>query len=185
MDTLLLEVVEHGTPQPLIDLCPFNAPPEPGFCPVRLLLRNGIACCLVERSPGSGYTSVLQLEDDVNDLVHLFVEPLVLPGTTCERFRGLETGVFAVESIFTSPLALRNEEVPHQLYQSTGIDPVCDWLDIFVVYPTVWSGVADMDEVVAVHGGIFARELVDLLGTSGVPVDISHDAGYGLPSVLA
>ncbi len=186
-DALLLEVVEHRNPEFLIGLSPVVAPPEPRLGPVGLLLGDGIACGLVEGSPGGGDAGLLQLEDDVCHQVHLLVEPLVLPGAFLEGVGGSEGsltgrtghGLVAVGVSASAGdgcdfvLAQGHVEVPHQLHDAARIGPVGDGLGVVVVDPVV-LGHVDVDEVVAVHGGILARQLIDFLCAVVVPVHVGH-----------
>ena len=73
--------------------------------------------------------------------------------------------------------------MPHQLYDTARIVPVLDRSDVGVVNPVGWRE-TDVNEVVAVHGRILAREFIHFLGTSVVPIDIGHDARNGLSPVL-
>ena len=79
LHALLLEVVEHGGPELLIGLGTVVAPPEPRRGPCGLLLGGGVAGSLVEGAPSGGDASILQLQQGSDDLIHLVVEPTVLP----------------------------------------------------------------------------------------------------------
>ena len=79
MDTLLLEVVEHGCPQLLIYIGSIIAPPEPGTAPVSFFLQCRIAGSLMERTPQGNDTGILKFQKHLADFVHLTIEPLILP----------------------------------------------------------------------------------------------------------
>lgn len=73
--------------------------------------------------------------------------------------------------------------MPHQLYDTARIVPFLGRSDVGVVNPVGWRE-TDVDEVIAVHGWILACELIDILGTGVVPVDICHNAGNRLLAIL-
>ena len=67
--------------------------------------------------------------------------------------------------------------MPHQLYDTAFIHPFRDGRNVAIVNPSVTIGHADVDEVITVHGGPFACDvLLDLLCKTVIPGHIGHHA---------
>ena len=146
----------------------------------------------MERTPNGNNACILQLLQDFYHLVHLLIEPFVLPRAGSKYIGCLEGGFrwgaghTATICSWSSAFSLRNVEMPHQRYQSALVCPVGDRGDVVVVDPSVGTLLRyiDMDEIIAVHGWIFACCLENLICFLGVPVNVGDDRRDGLAAVI-
>ena len=137
----------------------------------------------MEWSPNGNNACILQLLQNFHHLVHLLIEPFVLPRASSKYVGCLEGGfgwgaghATAISSRHCA-FCLRHVEVPHQRYQSALVCPVGDRSDVVVVDPAVGTLLRniDMDKIIAVHGRILACCLINLISLFGVPVNVCHD----------
>ena len=73
--------------------------------------------------------------------------------------------------------------MPHELDDTTGVEPLLDRRDIAVVNPVVLGNI-DLDEVIAVHGRIFTGHALHIVSQTMIPVHLGHDARDGLAAIL-
>ena len=181
--SLVLEVIKHGLPKLFVSFGTIISPPEPGFAPAGTRFQTGITGSFVEWSPNGNNACILQLLQNFHHLVHLLIEPFVLPRASSKYVGCLEGGfgwgaghATAISSRLCA-FCLRHVEVPHQRYQSALVCPVGDRSDVVVVDPAVGTLLRniDMDKIIAVHGRVFACCLINLISLFGVPVNVCHD----------
>ena len=73
--------------------------------------------------------------------------------------------------------------MPHELDDTTGVEPLLDRRDVAVVDPVVLGNI-DLDEVIAVHGRIFTGHALHIVSQTMIPVHLGHDARDGLAAIL-
>ena len=192
VDSLVLEVIKHGLPKLFVSFSTIISPPEPGLAPAGTRFQTGIAGCLVEWSPNGNNACILQLLQNFHHLVHLLIEPFVLP-SACRQYVGCLKGGFGWGAGHTATICsrsgvfcLRHVEVPHQRYQSALVCPVGNRGDVVVVDPAVGTLLRniDMDKIIAVHGRIFAGCPIDLICFLCVPVNVGDDRRDGLAAII-
>ena len=83
---------------------------------------------------------------------------------------------------FNHGLFGRYVPVPHRCHDAASIVPSGDRSHVGIVDPCAVE--RQMDEVVAVDGGVFAGPTIDLFGIVVVPVDVGHRARKNLLSIV-
>ena len=146
----------------------------------------------MEWSPYGNNACILQLLQNFHHLVHLLIEPFVLPRASSKYVGCLEGGfgwgaghATAISSRHCA-FCLRHVEVPHQRYQSALVCPVGDGRDVVIVDPSVGTLLRniDMDEIIAVYSWILACCLIDLVSFLCVPVNVGDNRREGLAAII-